>query len=134
MRKKSDSDVLYLLRNFQRDILEKKPAAEKMYEEVRMMHFKIRPIQGDISLLNLNDNQLIEILWSLGKLDEFFQKEIKKLAPKQKEFFFRYFNNLQQKFQDRLNKLNLKQERIIERSAIFELEIFRERLLKKKIN
>ena len=46
-----------------------------MFEEVRMMKFKIKPIQGDVSAFNLKNERFIESLWSLGKLDEFFHKE-----------------------------------------------------------
>lgn len=112
---------------FQKKILENKPALHQMLEEVRMMKFKIKPLHGDISLLNLKNNSFIEILWSLGKLDEFFQSQYKKVSSGKKDLFLRLFDEIHEKFQDKLNDLNLKPEKIVESSSSFEMEIYKER-------
>ncbi|MBI2641724.1 hypothetical protein HYW87_03980 [Candidatus Roizmanbacteria bacterium] len=133
MKRKNDKDVLKIFGDFEK-ILHNKPSIEKMYEDVRMMKFKIRPVSGDISLLNMGNTRFIETLWSLGKLDEIFQKEFKKLQPEQQEVFYRLFDDMYQKFQHQLNTINLKPDNPVERAQIFEVEIYKEASLKKKHN
>ncbi len=134
MIKKTDKDVLGLLKDFQKNILSNRPPLKTMVEEVRMMRFKIRPIQGDISLFNFSDKRLIEILWSLGKLDDFFQREFKDLTFEQKETFFRFFDDVYKQFQEQLNKMSPTVEKKIDGSSVLEMEVFKEKLTKKKAN
>lgn len=101
-----------------------------MMDEIRMMHFKIRPVQGDVSLLNLREEKLIETLWNLGKLDEFYQKHNDNLTPNQKGVFFNFFDELYHKFQNRLNKLNLR-SRVQEIPSTIEMEIFKDDTFKR---
>ena len=129
MKKKVALDAFDMLSNFQTTILNKKPNLQNMFDEVRMMKFRIRPVHGDISILNLKDTQFIELLWSLGKLDEFYQTNVDKISPKQRNTFYRLFDEMQQKFQDELNTLNLKQE-TPDPSAGFEMEIYKEKAKK----
>ena len=131
MQKKNHTDVLDLVYSFQKKILENKPPQEQMYLDVRMMQFKIRPLQGDVSLLNLKNEHFIEILWSLGKLDEFFQGHIKQVSNKQKNTFYKLFDELYARFQNELNKINLQKEKSNDISAGFEMEIFKDRAMKK---
>ena len=88
MRKKSNTDVIEIVSKFQKNILENKPSDDQMYQDVRMMKFKVKPVLGDISILNLKNNTLIEILWSLGKIDEFFQNQSDKLDDTEREVFY----------------------------------------------
>lgn len=106
-----------------------------MYDEVRMMHFKIRPLQGDISHLDLKDKVFLEALWSLGKLDEFFKKEGSKYNKREREIFFRYFDSLHARFARSLQKVRLEpSEDADDPSPFIEMEIYREDIRKKKIN
>ena len=98
------------------------------------MRFKIRPISGDVSLLQLKNHQLIETLWGLGKLDEVFQNEYEKLGSDQKEVFFRLFDNLYLQYEDQLNKININKEIKPKLSQVFEMEIFKDLSAKKKVN
>src|SRR3990167_7662310 len=126
MAKKKNIDVLHVLAEFQKNILEKKPTMDKMYDEVQMMHFKIRPLQGDVSLLNLSDTNLIEALWNLGKLDEFFRTQKDQLTQKQKQIFFQFLENLYDQFQDKLSNVRLKPIEEMQVSSSVEMEIFKE--------
>jgi len=126
--------VLHVLAEFQKNILEKKPSHDKMYDEVQMMHFKIRPLQGDVSLLNLSDINLIEALWNLGKLDEFFQNQKDRLTQKQKKIFFQFLENLYEQFQDKLSNVRLKPIEEIQVNSSVEMEIFKEETHKQKLN
>lgn len=133
MAKKNNKDVIEIFSNLKKTLGAKLPI-EKMYEEVRMMRFKIKPISGDISLLQLKNHRLIEMLWSLGKLDEVFQREYRKLPSDQKEVFFRIFDNLYQQFQDQLNKININPEVKSNLPQVLEMEIFKDMSTKKKLN
>lgn len=132
MRKKTNKNIIDLIENFKK-FLDRKPPFEKMYEEIQMMKFKIRPIQGDLSRVNLNNKEFISTLWSLGKLDEFFQKEFYKLTGKNKEIFLKIFNNVYEKYQTELNRINLHIEKTINSSGFLEVEIFKE-VKNKKFN
>lgn len=134
MKKKNSINLANEIYNFQRQILHQKPPLKKMYEEIRMMKFKIRPLQGDISELNFLNKEFIEILWNLGKLDEFFHRERKKLNEKQKEVFLNFFDHLYDKFQSQLNKIELRGEKEDKKSEIIEMEIYKEDPLQKKSN
>lgn len=115
-----------MITEFQRKVLAKKPAREAMYDEVRMMKFKIRPLQGEITQLDLKNNRFIEMLWGLGKLDEFYQIHIDEISGDQKDVFFRIFNGLHQQFQDEVSRISFKKQSDKGTSS-FEMEIFKER-------
>lgn len=134
MKKKNQQDALQLLEVFQKSVLQNKPPFEEMVSEIRMMKFKIKPLQGDFSRVNFNDHELIEILWSLGKMDEFFQSQFSTLKMGQRSTFYNYFDSLQRKFQDDLNKLNLREGYSTVKPSILEMEIFKERTRGKKTN
>lgn len=125
-------DVLEVINSFQKS-LNKKPSQEKMYEEIKMMKFKVRPIQGNLSEVNLNNEKFVETLWSLGKLDEFFQKEFYRLSAKNKNLFMKIFEDIYEKYQQDLNKINLQWEKSPRRQHFLEVEIFKE-IRNKKFN
>jgi len=137
MRKKTSmvaKDIISLFGNIQK-IISSKPNINQMFEEVRMMKFKIKPIQGDLMSFNLKNEQFIESLWSLGKLDEFFFKEVPTLSKKEKEVFMKIFDSLYFKYQQQLNQANLQQRKVtLTKTGLLEMEIYKERKLKKKTN
>jgi len=134
MKKKINKDIISLFGDIQK-VISSKPTTNQMFEEVRMMKFKIKPIQGDLMSFNLKNEQFIESLWSLGKLDEFFFKEVPTLSKKEKEIFIRIFDGLYFKYQQQLNQANLQQRKVtLTKTGLLELEIYKERKLKKKVN
>lgn len=134
MSKKTSKDVISLFGNIQK-VISSKPNIDQMFEEVRMMKFKVKPIQGDLMAFNLKNENFIESLWSLGKLDEFFYKEVPSLSKKEKEFFMKIFDSLYFKYQQQLNQSNLQQRKVnLSKTGLLELEVFKERKLKKKVN
>lgn len=128
--KKKNSDILHVLLHFQNKIIKNKPSFAMMMEEIRMMKFKIRPLEGDVSRINFNDIQLIEALWNLGKIEDFFQNEYDTLSAKQKRVFFRFMNDIYERFQNQLNKVKLKNDRSQETSPMVEMEIFKDKPLR----
>ncbi|MFZ6035359.1 MAG: hypothetical protein ACOYUB_04430 [Patescibacteria group bacterium] len=132
MRKKTTKDISTLVQTFQM-FIKNKPKAERMVSEIRMMKFKIRPIQGDMTAVNLKNERFIETLWSLGKLDEFFQSEYPKLSPKNREVFVKIFDDLYHQYQQQLNKINIYKRQANDKNKVLELEIFKD-IKNKKIN
>lgn len=133
MIKKNKKDVLEIFNRLKK-ILAAKPPIQAMVSEVRMMKFKVKPIAGDVSFLQLNNKHLIETLWSLGKLDETFHKEFRYINADQREVFFRIFDDLYQQFQNQLNKVNIKSELKTNLPQLLELEIFKELPTNKRSN
>lgn len=133
MRKRHNHQVIDIFSKLKK-ALGTKPSLDKMYDEIRMMRFKIRPISGDVSLLQFKNSELIEALWGLGKLDEVFQKEYDNLGNDQKEVFFRLFDNLYHQYQEQLNKININKELKPKLSQVFEMEIFKDITARKKTN
>ena len=124
MNKKND--ILKTIQELHLEI-EKNVSPEKMSNDVRMMNFKIRPLSGDVNLLtSLNNKGFIEILWKIGKLDEFYIREVKKFNLKEKEILKNFFVSLHDKFQQQLNKLNFSLEKTKAKPAFFEMEIIKE--------
>jgi len=134
MRKKFERDVIQILKRFQYSVLQNKPTPEHMLDEIRMMKFKIKPIQGDISQINLKDGRFIEIIWSLGKMDEFFQKEVDHIAESQKETFFQFFNETYSTLQQKLNMLRIRAGQKGSPNSVLEMEIFKDNTHKGKSN
>ncbi|MBI5127306.1 hypothetical protein HZA76_02515 [Candidatus Roizmanbacteria bacterium] len=130
MGKRTHKDILELIRSFQ-NFLDKKPSLTKMYEEIQMMKFKVRPIQGDLSAVNLKNEKFITTLWSLGKLDEFFQKEFYQLGEKNKDLFKKVFDSIYERYQNDLNRVSLLWERTPTKESFLEVEIYKERLGRK---
>lgn len=121
-----------LVQTFQA-FIKNKPKTQVMYKEIRMMRFKIKPIQGDLSAIDLKNEHFIETLWSLGKLDEFFQVEYPKLDKKNQEVFIKIFDDLYHQYQQELNHINIFKGSPTNKSKTLELEIFKE-MKNRKIN
>lgn len=130
MKIRNETDVLQIFDTFQKAI-QNKPPHKQIMDEVRMMKFKVRPMQGDILLFNLQDERLIEVLWSLGKLDELFHNKYQKLSLKDKGVFFRIFDSMYQKLQSDLGRINLRRDKASHISPTVEIEIFKEQKQKK---
>ena len=128
--KKQTEDIKTILNDFE-SLLKLKPPINQMYEEIQMMKFKVRPLSGDVLSVNLKNDQFVSTLWSLGKLDEFYQKKINGLNYKDKEIFNKIFEEVYQKFQADLNRVNIRSMKMIKYKTRLEVEIFRERKFKK---
>ena len=77
------SELIDLVKEFYQKFLKKKPPINKMEEEVKLMGLRIRPLTGDIArLATLKTDKFIEVVWFVGKLDEFLRSGGRKLSPK----------------------------------------------------
>src|SRR3989344_81911 len=126
MKTRNKTDLYERIRSFQQATLSKKPALDEMISEVRLMNFKIRPVSGNISILNFKNMEFIDALWSLGKLDEFFRVEFPKIEDSDKDIFFRLVEEMRTNLQQRLNKSQLIKAVSREEQMFFEIEIFKE--------
>lgn len=127
-------DVLTILREYQKTIFTNKPSVEKMMDEIRMMNFRVRPINGDISAINGMDIKLIEMIWNLGKLDELYRGKERLLNQKDRKLFVKFFQSIHERFQKELGYLKLVRTEDEDNSTILEMEVFREIPRKRKIN
>lgn len=107
-----------------KQILDNKPTQDQMLKEVEMMRFKIKPVTGDISILNFKNSQLVETLWGLGKLDEFFQSHFKNISKSDKEIFFQMVGQLRGRLENQLSRINFR--RPVNVPQMIEMEIFKE--------
>lgn len=127
MKKRTNKDILDIISRFQKQ-LDRRPSLKIMFEEVQMMKFKVRPIQGDLSAVNLKNEKFISSLWSLGKLDEFYQKEFFQLTRKNQELFKRIFDSIYLRYQNELNRVNLRFEKTFSNDGLLEVEIFKDKI------
>ena len=130
-KKKLAKNMSELVGSFQM-LVKNKPPINQMYEEIRMMKFRIRPLQGNVLSVNLNNEKFSEVLWSMGKLDEFYQSEFSSLTPKNKQLFIKIFEDLHIQFQEELNRVNLLKGRYSKKPQTLEMEIYKEK--NKKVN
>jgi len=121
------------LRNMQK-ILENRPDSQEMLREITMMRFKIKPIFGNITEVDLNDFRLIETLWSLGKLEEFFKSEYPRIPVKERHSFIRILDSVKDRLKENLNKIDMKRHNPKNATSLIEMEILREIPRKKQVN
>lgn len=135
-KRESTHDMLRLFKSFKKNVLDNKPAHAQMITEVRMMKFKVRPLQGDISKLNFSNQVFVETIWQLGKMDDFIEKHSTKIDKQQEHAFFHYFEGMYQQLQDKLSSLHFGTgaAEIQTKRNFVEMEIYKERGKGKLIN
>ena len=128
------TDVFLLLRDFQK-LIRQKPPLKTMVEEIMMMGLKIKPIVGDVSLLNLSNKKIVEVLWSLGKFDDFFQAHYKNLSEKEQSILLEYFDHFREKLVLSLPTTSVNKDQLKDfKMSVFEIEILRPSENQKKLN
>ncbi len=137
-KKKGKFEIAQLLTEFQHTVLNNRPPFQQMFEEVRMMHFKVRPLNGDISHLQTIDSRLVEALWNIGKFDEFFKVQRTKLTRSEQDMFLKYFETLHARLQKEVGGRSDNSASFYDdpnsSPSVVEMEIYREGTNKKHIN
>jgi len=133
MINKNHVDLMESLRSIKK-ILDNRPNSQEMLKEVRMMRFKIKPIFGNVTEIDLNDFRLIETLWSLGKLEEFVDREYRHISYKDRMTFIRILTSIKDRLKDNLNKIDIKRTNPRSAASLIEMEILREIPRKKQVN
>ncbi len=126
MGRKKTQDIIEELIQFQKS-LEKKLSFEEMFTQIKMMRFRLKPIQGSLINFDFQNKKFVETLWSLGKLDEFFMKKINDLKnDEEKERFFEFFSQIFNDYQEKLNKIPVsKIKKNFDNVNILEVEIYK---------
>lgn len=121
-----------------KNILNKKPSLEEMKEEVRLMGFHIKPLDGNPAIISkVKNDKFIEALWTLGKIDILMEKNFHRLTSEQKKIILQSIEEIEKK-----NDLTLPLEELSSfkndndknTSPYLMIEIFRKSHLKKIIN
>jgi len=128
MKTNKNRDIFHLLTRLEK-VLREKPSPGQILKEVQMMKFKVRPLVGDISLLNFKDWRLLEALWSLGKLDDFFEREIGGVSKEEKKTFFQVVEQIRGKLETQLANIHFKKR--TQTPQVIEMEIFKDSPRKK---
>jgi hypothetical protein len=128
MKTGNKTDLYDRIKLFQQRTLSNKPSVDEMINEVRMMNFKVRPVYGNISKLDFNNNAFIDALWSLGKLDEFFKDEVINIDDQDREVFFKLVDDMRVSLQQQLNRAHLVEKTPKEEAVFFEIEIFKDNI------
>jgi hypothetical protein len=133
MTNKNRIDIIDSLNQIKK-ILFAQPDYQKMRDEIRMMGFKVKPLVGNVAEVNLQDLRLMEIIWRLGKLEEFFIRDFDKIPVKQQQSFLRIFEMVKKHLQDSLTRLDIRQNNPQNFSPWVEMEIIKEIPHQDKIN
>jgi len=133
MTNKNRIDIVDSLNQIKK-ILFAQPDYQKMRDEIRMMGFKVKPLVGNVAEVNLQDLRLMEIIWRLGKLEEFFIRDFDKIPVKQQPSFLRIFEMVKKRLQDSLIRLDIRQNNPQNSSPWVEMEIIKEIPHQDKIN
>ncbi len=129
--KKLVNNIFFLIKEIDQ-VIKNKPSYEEMLREVRMMNIKIRPIKGDLTNINLYNKKIVELLWSLNKLEGFINDKNLFLKPSEKKILVDFFESLIKKYEREIVKTEIDKNLLSDKLNIIELEIFKE--INDKIN
>lgn len=127
--KKKDKGSLFSLTQDLKNILEVKPDKNQMIKEIEMMKLKIKPVFGNINAIDFKNEQFLETLWRLGKLDEFFSANLKKVNQKERTVLIEIGLQIKKKLESQLSLLEVRSRSFF--PQLIEMEIFRETPKKK---
>lgn len=128
MKTGNKTDLYERIKLFQQRTFSNKPSRDEMISEVRMMNFKVRPVYGNITKLDFNNNDFLNALWSLGKLDEFFKEEFPNVEDEDREIFFQLVDDMRVSLQKKLNTAYSLKESPKQEKTVFEIEIYKDNL------
>lgn len=89
-------------------ILKQKPTISQMKRDIQMNRLRIKPHMGDVFSLNMSNDQFIEALWSIIKIDEYIENTVDKLPRKEIDMFYQMSSYFRQQFQDTLNRIDMR--------------------------
>lgn len=133
MRNIPHKTAFTLIQKMKREIEETQPSTQLMIDEIKMMRFKIRSVQGDIDFLTKKNHGFITALWKIGKIDEIVSIEAQQLDEEEKKIFFNYIESQQYNMQKELHvNLPATSHTSQNQVAILEIEIVKERKINNK--
>lgn len=111
------------------------PNREQMLHEVKMMNFKIRPVSGDIFKLAKQNNNLMESLWRIGKIEDVVMRAYDNLDRRELKTFFNYMDHLEAQMQYKIiGSVDDELDDVQKDLRSITMEVFRERPLKRNVN
>lgn len=90
----------------QRELMQNKPPFSEMVKEIQAMRFKISP-KGDMGQFNFSSPLLVELLWYIGKVDEFFAREMHNLTKQEQQAVEAFVHMLWHKVHESLDTPDL---------------------------
>lgn len=129
--KKQLSNIFSLIKEIDQ-ILKNKPSYEEMLINVKMMNIKVKPIKGSLIDIDLNNKKIIELLWSLNKIENFLNNKGLFLNLSEKKLLIDYFDKFIEQYQQEILKIRHQKDSFNKKNNVLEIEIFRE--IKDKIN
>lgn len=79
-----------------------------MKRDIQMNRLRIKPHMGDVFSLNMGNDQFIDALWSIIKIDEYIENTVDKLPRKEVDMFYQMSSYFRQQFQDTLNRIDMR--------------------------
>ena len=121
-------ELIDFVKELYNKIIVKKPPIEKMKEEVKLMGLKVRPLtEKFLDALNSKNERFVEMVWLIGKLDEFLHSSGKKFTREEIDEILTIFSNIYA--QELSKELSTKED-----FPNLEFEISRQIFLKEKLN
>ncbi|MCS7093481.1 MAG: hypothetical protein NZL96_03630 [Patescibacteria group bacterium] len=131
--KKTDFSLIDDLLSLQKK-LKKKPSYEEMFDQLKMMNLTLKPINGQLADLDFLDKNLIEMIWGIGKLEEFFYSKINQLkSEKEREKFVNLFTQIYNSYyQNHSSQISFTKEKESQEDSATWLEIEIYKVIKPK--
>jgi hypothetical protein len=127
MKTSNETNLFDKIIKFQEEVLEKKVSKKEILRDLSVMSFKIKSLLGDMSKLKFDDTDFLRALWSLGKLEEFTNRQMSQLMDDEAEVFFRLVEDIRIDLERRMGRASLpKIVKTTKKRARFELEIIKE--------
>ncbi len=124
-KKSQGKDILVKLTQDLKQIYEGVFDEETIKKDLEMMGLKIKPLAGDLNLIDFQNKKFQETLWRLAKLDEFFSTKVKRLSKRDQQILFNIGIEIKQKLESRLKIIKYTQTNT-DLPEYVEIEIFRE--------
>lgn len=129
------SNVVNLIKKIMIEIEQARPTKEEMLQDLKLMNLKVRPIVGDIFMLNSGEHGLLETLWRIGKIEEIFMVAADTLGENERGTLFKYLESVesqsQRKIKDAIENLTPIEKRNMK---LLKLEVIRKRRTKRDIH
>ena len=109
------------------------PSRKRMIQDVQMMHYKIRPVLGDITSIKKVGAEFLEVLWKIGKIDEVIRLHIDSIPEDEQDMLLDYFATREEDMRITMRNTVTLQD-APENDSVLKLEIFKEHGLMPHLN
>lgn len=117
--------ALDIIRYISTEIDGKSTPLEVKIRDVQMMRFKVRSLIGDISLVDRMDQEIIESLWKIGKIDQIISEHIDTISEDDQETLMAYFESMESHMRESIRH-SFELKPISNKQQTLKLEIFKD--------